>query len=249
MDTATVTLAERPDLTEAMWAMPDSWPEFMLEDPVVNAHFGRLPVDFAEYQIVALGPGDTVIAKVHSIPFAWSGADGDLPDRGVDGMLLRAFGDRLHGRETNAVSLLEAHIEPAYRNRGLSSELLRIAAANARRLGKSDLFGPVRPTGKEHEPWTPMVDYAHRKRDDGLPVDNWLRTHVRLGGRIARVCPASMTIAGSLAQWRAWTGLPFDTSGLIEVPGALAPVAVSVEQDNAVYVEPNVWVHHPLRGQ
>jgi hypothetical protein len=28
-------------------------------------------------------------------------------------------------------------------------------------------------------------------------------------------------IAGSLAQWRAWTGLPFDTDGEVEVPGAL----------------------------
>ena len=27
---------------------------------------------------------------------------------------------------------------------------------------------------------------------------------------------------------------------------ALAPVLVSLEQDYAVYVEPNVWVRHPL---
>ena len=48
------------------------------------------------------------------------------------------------------------------------------------------------------------------------------------------------------AQWREWTGLPFTTSGEVEVAGALSPVHVSVEQDHAVYVEPNVWVHHRL---
>jgi hypothetical protein len=28
------------------------------------------------------------------------------------------------------------------------------------------------------------------------------------------------------------------------VPGALSPVHVSAEHDHAVYVEPNLWVHH-----
>jgi hypothetical protein len=91
-----------------------------------------------------------------------------------------------------------------------------------------------------------MVDYVARTRDDGLPADPWLRSHVRLGGEIVKVCPASMTIPGSLAQWRSWTGLPLDSSGAIEVPGALVPVHVSIEHDHAVYVEPNVWVRHRL---
>jgi hypothetical protein len=55
-----------------------------------------------------------------------------------------------------------------------------------------------------------------------------------------------MVIPGTLAQWREWTGLPLDASGDIDVDGALVPVHVSVEHDYAVYVEPNVWVHHPL---
>lgn len=55
-----------------------------------------------------------------------------------------------------------------------------------------------------------------------------------------------MTIPGTLAEWRAWTGLSFDQSGEVEVPFALNPVQVSVEHDHAVYVEPNVWVRHQL---
>jgi hypothetical protein len=90
-----------------------------------------------------------------------------------------------------------------------------------------------------------MTEYAAGTGDDGLPVDPWLRVHTRLGGRILKVCPASMSIPGSLAQWRDWTGLPFDHSGELEVPGGPVPVQVSVEHDHAVYVEPNVWMHHP----
>ncbi len=55
-----------------------------------------------------------------------------------------------------------------------------------------------------------------------------------------------MTIVGTLADWSQWTGVTFDSSGEIEVPGALVPVLASVEHDRAAYVEPNVWIRHPL---
>ncbi|XVQ14102.1 hypothetical protein ACQP1W_16645 [Spirillospora sp. CA-255316] len=89
-----------------------------------------------------------------------------------------------------------------------------------------------------------MGAYIRRTRDDGLPSDPWLRTHVRAGGVIEKVAPASMTISGSLGQWRRWTGLPFDRDGEVEVPGALVPVHCDTAHDHAVYVEPNVWVRH-----
>lgn len=59
-----------------------------------------------------------------------------------------------------------------------------------------------------------------------------------------KVAPASMTVSGTLAQWRRWTGLPFDRDGAVEVPGALVPVHCDTAHDHAVYVEPNVWVRH-----
>jgi hypothetical protein len=70
--------------------------------------------------------------------------------------------------------------------------------------------------------------------------------HVRAGGRIVNVAHNSMVITGRLAQWREWTGLPFDADGPVDVPKALGPVQVSLAEDTAVYVEPNVWVHHQL---
>jgi hypothetical protein len=55
-----------------------------------------------------------------------------------------------------------------------------------------------------------------------------------------------MTIVGSIADWSHWTGMSFDRSGEVSIAGALVPVMVSLEQDYAVYVEPNVWVRHAL---
>jgi hypothetical protein len=91
-----------------------------------------------------------------------------------------------------------------------------------------------------------MGEYARRTRDDGLPVDPWLRTHVRAGGVVDSVAPVSMVIPGSLTEWREWTGHSFGKAGWVEVTGALVPVRCVPEHDYAVYVEPNIWVRHAL---
>ena len=91
-----------------------------------------------------------------------------------------------------------------------------------------------------------IEDYAALTREDGLPVDPWLRVHVRAGGTVVGVAARAMAMAGSLAEWREWTGLPFDASGPVVVPDALVPVLCDVDQDFAAYVEPCIWVHHRL---
>jgi hypothetical protein len=45
----------------------------------------------------------------------------------------------------------------------------------------------------------PMTEYGFLTRDDGLPVDPWLRVHVRAGGKIEPVATASMVVAGVVA--------------------------------------------------
>ena len=198
-----VSLAERPDLIDAMWTMPNLWPTFMLHDPYGDIFFSRLPDVFPEFQLVAIDDADTVIGKINSIPFRWLGTDEDLPDTGWDGIQQRGFDDHLHGRAPTAVSLLEARIIPAHQGAGMSRELLDAARERVRALGINDLFGPVRPTAKTTEPATPMTEYVTRTRPDGLPADPWIRTHVRLGARIVKVCPLSMTIPARCRSGRA----------------------------------------------
>jgi hypothetical protein len=125
--------------------------------------------------------------------------------------------------------------------------MLEAMGARVVDAGMYDLFGPVRPTRKHQDPHVPMADYALATRSDGLPADPWLRVHARMGGRIVKVAPASMVVPGTLREWREWTGMPFDEPGEVVVPFACNPVHVALEQGYAVYVEPNVWVHHDLR--
>ncbi|WP_369360916.1 N-acetyltransferase [Streptomyces sp. cg2] len=256
------TLAERPALVPRIYDIDENWPAFIPHDPVAAAYLGRVPEDFPHYCVVAT-EGERVVARGLSVPFeadvdtdADVDVDGgeELPDGGWDRVLTWAFRDRraMRGRERHqehrtrktVAGALEITVDTACLGRGLSSRMLAALRDAVGRQGHDTLLAPVRPTAKHLEPHVPMAEYIRRRRGDGLPADPWLRVHVRAGGTIEKVAPASMTVSGSLGQWRRWTGLPFDRDGRIEVPGALVPVHCDVAQDHAVYVEPNVWVRH-----
>ncbi|QCX77089.1 hypothetical protein C9F11_17165 [Streptomyces sp. YIM 121038] len=254
VDLTITTLAERPGLAGPMWAMDDSWAEFVGHDLVARSHMGLIPEAFPEYVLLATDGQERVVARAFSVPFALrseerGGDRAELPDGGWDQVLVWAFDDRHGGEKADTVSAIEVAVDPACQGHGLSGRMLAAMRENARARGFAEVVAPVRPNAKHQEPATPIEEYARRTRDDGLPYDPWLRVHVRAGGVIAKVAPVSMTVSGSLAQWREWTGLPFDGPGgerRVEVPGALVPVHRVPEQGCAVYVEPNVWVRHAL---
>ncbi|WP_329387660.1 N-acetyltransferase [Streptomyces sp. NBC_01351] len=241
------TLAERPELAGRLWDMTDSWPEFAQHDALAWLLYPRMVAEFPEYVLIATD-GDAVVARGFSLPFALHapGRDGVLPAQGWDRILMWAFSDRRRGVEPDTVSAIEISVATDRQGEGLSGLMLAALRENARARGFAEAVAPVRPSGKPAEPDTSIHEYAYRTRADGLPYDPWLRVHVRAGGVVDSVAPLSMTINGSLDQWREWTGLPFDEAGPVRVPGALAPVHCVPEQGYAVYVEPNVWVRHPL---
>jgi GNAT superfamily N-acetyltransferase len=239
------TLAERPDLEPAMLAMDSSWPAYIRPEPVlVHWAFER----HARHQLVVFDEQDTVVARAASIPLSWDGEPESLPDTGWDEVLRQCMADTYSGRELTTVCALEIAVLPSHQAHRLSERTLEALKEHAQGLGFARLVAPVRPSRKHTTPHLSMDAYAARTRPDGQLEDPWLRIHQRSGARILKVCPVSMTISGSLAQWRAWTGLPFDTSGPVVVPGALSPVAVDIERDHAVYIEPNVWVSYRLAG-
>ena len=129
--------------------------------------------------------------------------------------------DRVQGIRPTAVSALEIMVAPRLQGRGISQVMITALRDNARRLGFTALYAPIRPTEKHGEPLTPFAEYVARRRADGQPHDPWVRTHLRLGAVVVKVAPCSMVIVGTLAEWRQWTGLAFERSGTAIVPGAL----------------------------
>jgi hypothetical protein len=241
-----VTLASRPELAGKLYDFPGAWPTFMREDPTSNLYYTDAATAYPEFVMLALD-GDDVVARSFSVPFAWQGDPaGELPAGGWDWVIQQSCHTRFAGTTPNQVSAIEIAIQVDRRGTGLAAQMLDAMRANVTRLGFTDLIAPVRPNGKPDFPDEPIETYASRTRDDGLLFDPWLRVHVRAGGRVLNCATNSMTIPGTLNQWRSWTGLPFDRAGSVHVPGALVPVLCQPEHDYAVYVEPNVWVHHRL---
>src|SRR3954447_20566053 len=249
MDVLIATVAERPDLA-ALLTDFNSWPTFMHQDPIGALYYADTVAAYPEFVLVAVDRAepDRLVAKGYSAPFTWDDDPAvSLPDDGWDGVIIEATLDRLAGRRGNLVSALEISIRPDLRGQGLAAPMLAAMCDNARTLGFESLVAPVRASAKHLYADKSIEDYAALRRDDGWPVDPWLRVHVRAGGTIVGVAARAMAMAGSLAHWREWTGLPFDTTGPVTVPEALAPVLADVEHDVAVYVEPGIWVHHRLR--
>jgi len=60
------------------------------------------------------------------------------------------------------------------------------------------------------------------------------------------VAARSMVVDGRVKDWEAWTGMRFPVSGDCVVPGALTTVRIDRARDRGRYVEPNVWMLHPV---
>ena len=128
----------------------------------------------------------------------------------------------------------------------MSTFMVKAMRGIANSKGFENLVAPVRPNQKSQYPLTSIDDYIQWKNEEGMPFDAWLRVHARLGARILKPCHEAMTIRGSRADWETWTGLKFPQSGQYHIPGALNPMEMDIEKDEGVYVEPNVWMVHPL---
>jgi GNAT superfamily N-acetyltransferase len=220
------------------------WPEFLYHDPVLERLFGRVMSEYAEFQFYAWDDErDQVVGVGMAIPAAWDGDAATLPDRGLNAAVEARFSD--NPPPPNVLCAMQILIAPEVRGQALSSRMIRRMAEIGAEHGLDTLVAPVRPTLKERYPLTPMERYVEWRRQDGALLDPWLRTHERLGARIAKVASESVRIPGTVAQWEEWTGLAFPESGSYVLQGALVPIEIDLERDEGLYLEPNVWMVHP----
>jgi GNAT superfamily N-acetyltransferase len=235
------SFAERPDLREHPTRndLFGVWAEFLLHDQVVNEHIGGLWSEYPDFQTIAYDPdADLVLGEGDTVPVRWSG---ELEPGGIDWALRQRL---VEGGEPTTLCAIQVMINPQAQGRGLSRVVLTKMASVAREHGLDALIAPVRPTLKHRYPLIPMEQYIEWRREDGKLFDPWLRTHAELGAEILGVAPESMTIAGPVANWEEWTGVRFPADGDYVVDGGLVPV--TVRDGHGVYVEPNVWMLHPV---
>lgn len=242
-----VSLAEEPSLDDALADHNGAaWPQFMLNIPCTASRlWHHLSEDFGAYQAMLLDPSGRIVAAHNSAPLRWDGTAEDLPD-GWDDQLEQTVGQHDRGVTPNTLGALQIVVAPDRQGEGLAGLMVGAMRANARAHGFGSLIACVRPTLKERYPTIPIERFALWAREDGLPFDPWIRLHARLGGRIVRPSPRSMTYRASVAVWESLTGMAFPESGSYVVAGAAALVEIDRERDEGVYCDPNVWLVHDL---
>ena len=103
---------------------------------------------------------------------------------------------------------------------------------------------PVRPTLKASYPLTDIQTYSSWTRSDGLPLDPWLRTHLRIGGRVIGTAAGSQVLRASIRRWEEWTGLALPSSGSYVVPGGLSPPIIDRPSGYGTLSEDDIRVQH-----
>ncbi|KAL8660629.1 MAG: hypothetical protein Q9202_006374 [Teloschistes flavicans] len=194
----------------------------------------------------------------------------------------------------NALSALSITVREDRRNQGFAEQLIDAMKQTAQQERLRILIAPLRPTRKTQYASVDMETYVswtlprHLDQPCGSTIDNtpslgagrccaeasyvpfdpWLRKHIRLGGRVAKIAPASMGVCGSFTEWQAWTGIDFrrlrhqsgqsttskaggygeESYWEITIPGGLVPLKVFPSAQICVYIEPNVWLYHSVEG-
>jgi len=191
---------------------------------------------------LALLDGDRLIAAANSVPLTWNSTAESLPSEGWDWAMRSALDSYEDSRPTHTLCGLAITIARDRQGEGLSRRMLRWMHATGQAHGMARLIVPVRPVHKARHPHTPMSEYATWVDSTGLPRDPWVRTHVRIGGRIVRPCDQAMRMTGTLQEWAEWLETSLPEAGSITHPQLLSPLQIA--DGSALYTEPNLWMIH-----
>ncbi len=223
----------------------ESWPEFMNNDKEVKEFWPKLYKEFLFYQAAVLEFNNNV-GIVNAIPIHWDVPFDRLPDRGLDWAMEKAADDYAKAMNPNVLVGIQILISNAYKNKRLSLTMLNATKQVAKKNNIAYIALPLRPTMKSYYPEVSMAEYINWKNENNEPYDPWLRFHLRQGGKVVGICNTSMLISGNINDWKLWTKMDFDTSGLYKIEHALSLVDINLENNEGIYLEPNVWIIHEV---
>jgi hypothetical protein len=224
-----------------------AFPEFMYHNKIMKLNFPELFGPFAQYQFIIVEPDSrAVLALGNSIPLYWAEPLEKLPDNGIEWATETAVKQFRKGQTPNILCAFQIIVPDKVRGMGMSYEAVKTMVDIGHRFGLISLIAPVRPNLKSEYPELPMDEYINWKRADGLPFDDWIRVHIKLGAKILRICDRSYAIKASIKDWEGWTGIRFTSSGSYTMRGGLVPLIIDLENDIGIYIEPNVWMAHNI---
>lgn len=239
------TLEQRPELSEQLFVLGErSFSKFLKNNDTAQYSSSYEDIMF-KYCIVVCDDEDRVLGGGFTVPIEWDKSVTNLP-QGYDGAIIKAMEDLKTGKYINTLCGLSVIVSPDNRGQKLSYQILSAMKNLAKECGLTSLIIPVRPVLKSHYPLLSIEDYLRWENSDGSPFDPWLGIHWKMGAKVIDIAHNSMNITGTVRDWEDWSGLQFLQSGEYVIPEALVPINISLEENKGEYIEPNVWVEHPI---
>lgn len=237
-----IQVADAPEFDEeASTVFAEGWPEFIFHDALAKQYNDRRSRLFPQWEFYFVSAHRRLIAGCWGVPLAWDGSVPDLPG-GYTDALARSVTSYEQGIEPNTFVLMAAAVRADQQGQGTAAALITAVRDRAVAAGLTRVIAPLRPTLKTRYPLTDIATYQTWTRDDGLPLDPWLRTHVRLGATVLAPAPTSQTITGTVVEWEKWTGMAFPSGGTYTIPSGLSTLTIT--NGIGTYTEPNIWVRH-----
>ncbi|GAA3373636.1 hypothetical protein GCM10020367_34360 [Streptomyces sannanensis] len=219
------------------------FPQFITADQTVKQYIGRVREWFGDLDLMLIDEHGVPVATGWGVPLRWDERVESLPT-GYTDSLVRAVEGREQGVAPDTLVICGAIVAPALKGKGLAGEVLLALRQAAEEAGWPRVIAPVRPTAKCRYPLTPIEMFMEWTRPDGTAFDPWVRTHLKLGGRILAAAPVSQTMTGTVAEWEKWTGTALPGSGEYVIPDGMSPLHIDRDADLGTYTEPNIWIRH-----
>lgn len=155
----------------------------------------------------------------------------------------------------NTLDFVSMNVHPEYQGSGLAKLMIELIKEQAKKLGITYLIGDFRPNqfGEfkliENNWQVDFETYCNMKRDDGWPIDSWLRNLVINGMMPLIIDRNAMTVPVNLAEFEhykttyhpeRWKQVAPDLWECGEV-GQL-----TIKGNQAIYQESNYWGQIPL---
>jgi len=180
---------------------------------------------------------------MNTLPFHYDQPLDELPSRGWDWMLTKGISDYEEQRTANYLGGLQVIVRREYQRKGNSKKIISHLKNYIKDSDFANLVIPIRPTQKHRYPHMSMSAYLDLK-EGGSIYDPWIRTHIKGGAQIIKVCEESMLVTGDLNFWQHLLKREDLESGQYVLEGALSPVTIDVASDSGEYREPNIWVRY-----
>jgi len=223
-----------------------SWAPWLAASP--ESLVGRAKT-FSEGHLFLKSPTGEIIASVSSNRINWDGQVKHLPNWDTVAGDPTTY-EKTYVHDGNTLTLMSMNVHPAYKKYGLATALVHQIQEVATSLGVEYIAGSFRPSEfgsyKAMHGAIAFDEYAFKQREDGLPVDAWIRSLTRNGMIPLIVDKKAMTVPVDMATFEdlkinyhpdSW----YQISENVWECGEVGQWQLDLKEGKATYQESNVW--------